>query len=227
MGFARQLVVEHAKGSYIVWMDGDIILSKSYIKQQVEFMERNPSVGVAVGSFGVLENDNWIAALENLEYVIQSLNHNEGPTSKLLGTEGAIFRVAAVRGVGGFNKKIKGAQEDRDLAYRLKKAKWDFNVTKAVFYERQRDTWKALYKQYYWYGYGLHYMQSVHADRNRATDMSESNDRVVFSLYAYKLTHRKIVFLLPLNYVFKKTALLVGFIMAHIDGYGHIYKAKE
>ena len=46
-------------------------------------------------------------------------------------------------------------------------------------------------------------------------------DRIVFSFVAYKLTHRKVVFLLPLNFAFKKTALLTGFMSAHIDGYGH------
>jgi glycosyltransferase involved in cell wall biosynthesis len=222
LGFARQIVVEHAKGKYIVWVDGDILLSENYLQKQVDFMAKNPTIGGAVGSFGFLEDDNWIATLENIGYVIDALKHRGKLTTRIIGTEGAIFRVDALRQVGGFNKKIKGAQEDRDVAYRMKKAGWIFGVTCAVFCERQRSTWRELWKQYYWYGYGLHFMQSINTERTRSSETEESNDRIILSFLAYKLTRKKVVFLLPLNYVFKKTAFLVGYLMAHFDGYGHL-----
>jgi hypothetical protein len=38
---------------------------------------------------------------------------------------------------------------------------------------------------------------------------------------AYELTHKKMIFLLPLHYLFKRMAWLLGFIEAHVDGYGH------
>jgi glycosyltransferase involved in cell wall biosynthesis len=221
LGFARQLVVKHAKGKYVIWVDGDIILSKNYVRQQVNFMQQNPSAGIIVGSFGILPDDNWVAALENMGYVIDSLKHqnDDRETSKLLGTEGAAFRLDAIKQVGGFNPNIRGAQEDIDLAYRIKKAGWKFYITHAVFFERQRATWKALWKQHYWNGYGLHLIQHLHKGRNVISD--KSIDRIIFSVSAYKLTHRKIIFLMPLNFVFKKSALLMGLTMAHLDGYGH------
>ena len=43
LGFARQIVVDHAKGKYVVWVDGDILLSKNYLRHQVDFMENNPN----------------------------------------------------------------------------------------------------------------------------------------------------------------------------------------
>lgn len=219
LGFARQVVVDNACGEYIVWVDGDIVLSKGYVKQQVDFMEQHPSVGIAVGSFGLLQGDNWIATLENIGYVIDSSRHHGTLTSKLLGTEGSIFRVEAIREAGNFDSNIKGAQEDIDIAYRIRAAGWKLGITNAVFYERQRRTWKALWKQHSWYGYGLHFIQHKNKGRNLFVDRSV--DRIPFSFLAYKLTHRKVVFLLPLNFIFKKIALLYGFVMAHMDGYGH------
>jgi len=159
LGFARQIVVARASGDYIIWVDGDIILSKDYVRNQVEFMETHPSVGIAVGSLGLLDGDNWVATLENVGYVIDSQRHHDKPTSKLLGTEGSIYRIEAVRQVGGFDPNIRGAQEDMDVAYRIRKVGWGLHITKAMFYERQRRTWKAIWRQHYWYGYGLHFMQ--------------------------------------------------------------------
>jgi glycosyltransferase involved in cell wall biosynthesis len=220
LGFARQIVVDKAVGKYIVWVDGDIILSKNYVKEQVDFMEHNPCVAVAAGSFGLLTDDNLVAFLENIGYVIDSLRHQGKPTSKLLGTEGSILRVKAARMVGGFDPQIKGAQEDTDLAFRMYLAGWKFHNTKSIFYERQRNTWSALWKQHFWYGYGLHFAQ--HKNKGRNIFINKPHDRIILSFEAYKLTRRKVVFLLPLNFIFKKTALLFGFLKAHMDSYGHI-----
>jgi glycosyltransferase involved in cell wall biosynthesis len=219
LGFARQIVVDNATGEYIVWVDGDVILSEEYIRRQVDFMEHHTDVGVAVGSFGFLPDDNWVAMLENVGYVIDSARHQGKVTSNLLGTEGSIVRSQAIRMAGGFDSNIKGAQEDLFVSYNLRSKGWKFYVTDAVFYERQRKTLAALWKQHVWYGYGLHYVQHKNKGRNMLAD--KSNDRIIFSSQAYRLTHRKVVFLLPFNFIFKKIALLFGFVMAHIDGYGH------
>lgn len=219
LGLARQIVVDNAGGKYIIWVDGDIILSKDYVEQQVNFMEQHPSVGIAVGSFDILQGDNWVAALENIGYVLDSSKNRGKLTSKLLGTEASIFRVEAIRKVGGFDRNIKGAQEDIDIAYRIKTAGWQLHITNAVFYERQKRTWKALWNQHFWYGYGLHFVQ--HKNKGRNLFLDRTVDRIPLSFLAYKLTHRKVVFLLPFNFIFKKTALLFGFVTAHVNGYGH------
>ena len=57
LGYARQVVVDNALGTYIVWVDGDVILSRSYISQQVDFMERHPQAGITQGAFGFLNDD--------------------------------------------------------------------------------------------------------------------------------------------------------------------------
>lgn len=224
LGFARQMVVDHAKGSYILWVDGDVLLSRSYLKQQVAFMENHLSIGIAIGSFGILTDDNWIATLENIGYVIDCLKHRGKVTSKLIGVGGAIFRVKAARQVGGFNQEIKGAHEDMDIAYRLRNAGWKFYITTAILYHRQRTTWKALWRQQYWYGYGFHFFQSTHKSHNLIFD--KAVERTILTSLAYKLTHRKVVFLLPIHFAIKKTVFILGYLSAHITGYGHSASPK-
>ena len=222
LGFARQIVVDNALGEYIVWVDVDILLSQNYIKDLVDFMERNSSIAIAVGSFGLMPNDNWVAILESIGYVVESLKHSGQETSNLLGTKGSIFRVTAIKSVGGFDINIKGAQEDLDVAHKLKSNGWKFFITNAMLYEKQRTTWSAIWKRHFWYGYGLHFIKHKHKKRNMFND--KTNDRIVISSLAYKLTHRKVVFLLPLNFFFRKTALILGFLSAHLNGYGHNHK---
>jgi glycosyltransferase involved in cell wall biosynthesis len=222
LGFARQLVVDNARGDYILWVDSDLALSKSYLRQLVAVMEAHPSVGVAIGSYGILTDDNWISTLENIGYVIDSLNNRGKETLRVIGTGGSILRVEAVRNAGGFNQEIEGAHEDMDLAYRLRKNGWKFYVADATLYHRQRKTWKDFWKQQYWYGYGLHFFQSAHKDHNLLTD--KAVDRILFSSQAYKLSHRKVVFLLPIHFFVKKTVLFLGYFSAHLAGYGHSVK---
>ena len=219
LGFARQVVVDNALGKYIVWVDGDILLSPQYIEEQVVFMEQNPRVAIAIGSYGLISNNNWIALLESIGYVIESLKHNGKETSNFLGTRGSIFRVSAIKSVGGFDLTIIGAQEDLDVSRKISSIGWKLFVTNSTFYEKQKTTWNAIWERHYWYGYGLHFIKHKHKERNLFID--KSNDRIIISSLAYKLTHRKVVFLLPLNFVLRKIALLFGFLKSHFDEYGH------
>ena len=223
LGFARQVVVDNALGKYIVWVDGDIILSRSYIKQQVDFMEQNPNAAIAAGSFGLLSDDNWVALLENVCYVIDSIRHQGKETSRLLGTEASIVRTEAIKMAGGFDSNIKGALEDSDLVSRImvNPPGWKFYITNSIFYERQRNTWGAIWSQHFWYGYGFHFIKHKNQGQKTVSTSERSNDRIIMSSEAYRLSHRKAVFLLPLAYIFKRAAFLFGFSMAHLDGYGH------
>ncbi len=219
LGSARNLVVNNANGDYIIWVDGDMFLSKDYVEQQVKFMEQNSSAGIVGGCFGICPEENWVAALENISYVVSRLRQSGKSTSSMLGAGGSIFRVKAIREVGGFNCNIKGAYEDIDIAHRIRSAGYSFHVTNALFYHKQKRTWKNLWKSNFWYGYGLHFF--LHEKQGLSVFRDRSEEGLPLFFLAYKLTRRKVVFLLPLNFVFKKIAVIFGFLEAHWDGYGH------
>jgi len=226
LGTARQMVLEDARGKYIVWVDGDMILPKDNVSKQVEFMEKNPKVGKARSRWGLIDERNWVADLESL----RTMERNDfdpqqkAATSKFVGIGGSICRVEALKEAGGFDEHIKGAGEDIDIAIRLKGKGWVLSKSHAKFYHRFRRTWKGLWNQYFWYGYGMHYVNHKHKGLFpywAEIPLIAFIAGILRSFDVYQITHKKLSFLLPFQYIFKKSAWCFGVLKSHIDGYGH------
>lgn len=232
LGAARQIVVDNAQGKYIIWVDGDMILPTNYVFSQVQFMEANPPVGIAGGKYDVHLGQGLAADLENIVYVVDS-KYGEKGASKfgyLPGTEGAIYRVDAIRTIGGFDTKMKGAAEDTEVAYRMKANGWKLAVNKTTFTESTRQSWVSLWKQYEWYGRGGHFI--YHKDRSmitlwKMTPLAGFLAGLIRLPGAYEVTGQKRFFLLPIHYTFKRVGWYVGFLKGHFEGYGHFAKLKR
>jgi glycosyltransferase involved in cell wall biosynthesis len=216
LGYSRNVVVNNANGEYIIWVDYDMTLPKDFVRKQVEFMDKNPDVAVGKGRIGLLATTNLVAYLENVEDLIELLEYESKMVHVSLGTGGAIYRVKAIRKIGGFNEKIKGVGEDLDIEHKIRESGWLLEMTAAEFCEsaRPRDSWRKLWEKYYWYGSGgrkvfnkinPHIMlYGMFPPTILLTVVSRSCD-------AYRLTCKKVVFLLPLQWVFKRIAWLIGF----------------
>ena len=227
LGIARQIVVNKASGKYIVWLDADMILPADYLENQVLFMEKYSNVGIAGAKYNVNMGNGLAADLENIVYAVDSVFKQRAEASKfgyLPGAEGAIYRVNAVRQVGGFDTRINGAAEDTEMAYRVKAHGWDLAVTRERFTESTRATWLSLWSQYVWYGRGGHYI--YHKDPSmlslwKMSPIAGFLAGILRSPGAFLLTHKGSFFLLPFHYTFKRVAWFVGFCSAHFKGYGH------
>jgi len=221
LGFARQIVVDNATGDYIIWVDGDMILAKDHVSKQVEFMEENPKVGIAGGKFQSYPGENWVAALESIEWIVLDYMHGNKASRRpiLHRAGGSIYRVEAIKQIGGFDIRIKGALEDLDAEYRMGDAGWlIYFITDAIFYDKRKETLKDIWVENFWYGYGGHYFMHKH---KRPVQVSAILQEFRRTAIAYKLMRRKMVFLLLFQYFFKKIAWFFGFLRAHLDGYGH------
>lgn len=226
LGMARQMVIEYAVGKYVLWVDGDMILPESYVRRQVQFMENHRSVGIAGGKYAVHMGDGIVPDLENVVYVVDSVYGEKGASKfgYLPGTEGAIFRMEAIKQIGGFDVKMDGAAEDTEVAYQIRSKGWELAVTNEVFAESTRTSWLSLWKQYAWYGRGGHFI--FHKNNTMITlwmmtPLVGFFAGIIRVPGAYLLTHRTSIFLLPIHYTFKRFAWLFGFLKAHISGYGH------
>jgi glycosyltransferase involved in cell wall biosynthesis len=213
LGQARRTVVENAKGRYVVWVDGDMELPRNFVRKQVEFMDANPHVGIGKGKYGLNRKDKLVAALENMEFLIDF--HVEGETdSKSLGTSGCIYRTFAIRQAGGFDPNMKGVGEDMDAEYRVRQHGWKLYVTDAVFYEKRRESWRSLWNEYFWHGFGWTSLLNKNRDMVNIVKLIPPFAVMVEVTRipkAYKLTSQKAAFLLPLHYVFKRIAWFFGF----------------
>ncbi|MGD6850510.1 MAG: glycosyltransferase [Candidatus Bathyarchaeia archaeon] len=227
LGIARQMVVQKANGKYIVWLDADMTLANDYLQNQVAFMEQHPEVGIAAGKYNVHFGHGLAADLENIVYAVDSVFEQRAKASKfgwLPGAEGAIYRVEAVREVGGFDTSINGAAEDTEIAYRVKSKGWELKTTNERFTESTRATWLSLWRQYIWYGRGAHYIHHKDPDSISIWKLAPLGGFIAGVLRtpnAYLLTHRASTFLLPIHYTYKRFAWLFGFYDAHRNGYGH------
>lgn len=219
LGKARNIVVQNARGQYVIWVDGDMKLARGHVRKQVEFMDNNPKVGAAKARYKLLNGRKIVAILENSRTF-----YLEPENSKIFGTGGSIYRVKAIREVGGFDERISGAGEDIDILLRIQQKGWLLSRTEAEFYERFKESWRDLWLQYYWWGYGAHYVWHKH---KRAISVIPRLPPISFLigfvrfLFAFKLYGRAIYVLLPVQNVFKNVAWCVGFIMSHNGGVGH------
>ena len=224
LGYSRNVVVANAEGCFILWVDGDMVLSKDYVKEQVDFMKRYPKVGIAKGKQSLELGGNLLATLETYSRAAGGMIDyaSEKAQSKPLGTGGCIYRAEAIRQVGGFDENITGYGEDFDAEYRIRKAGWLLCTTDVQFrdYERGRISWKDLWCRYLKRGYDAHRFSR---ERKGMIDFYKMLPPAAFlaglfhSLKIYRLTSRKVAFLLPFQYVFKMTAWCLGFIKGSLD----------
>jgi glycosyltransferase involved in cell wall biosynthesis len=225
LGYARNLIVNKADGEYLLFVDADEILTPKYIEKQVQAMENNPNLGITAGVFRTLPN-NLILNLEVAPNIVNQKSYGKPKsfiwkTEKLIGTGGTTFRTQAIRQVNGFDENIKGAGEDTDLVLRIKKAGWLLQPNSAELYELHGglSTPHALWKKYYWYGYGCQKSFDKTRDAFSVPRMSPLAGIVTGLLYsfpAYKFLRQKQMFLLPIHYGLKLTAWTCGFIKGQL-----------
>jgi glycosyltransferase involved in cell wall biosynthesis len=219
LGTARQIIVDKAKGKYVIWVDGDVILPSGYFRSQVEFMEKNSLVGATRG----IENlPNASTSLLPILECTRKLSYYRSTEKTTLSTFAGTFRTSAMRMAGGFDKCIKGAGEDIDLAYGMREKGWSLKINQAPFYAIYRSNWKELREQSEWYGYGGYY---VFQKRKTFEDFWARILPIGFFVgirdffIAYRASGAKIAILLPFYRLLRDFFWWVGFFRAYFDNY--------
>jgi len=220
LGASRQIVVERAMGDYIVWIDADLMLRTNFIRKHVEFMEKNPSIGAASPKRIASGKRTIVSILESMNALLVN------PNPKAIGTGGAIFRIKALRQIGGFDINIKGAGEDQDVSHRIRMSGWQLSRnSSSELYHTMKGTWKSLWDRHFWYGYGTHFLFHKYKMQMSPWEHLPPIALVIGfknSRQIYDLTHEKKFFVLaPLYYLFRSIARSCGFIRAHLACYGH------
>jgi GT2 family glycosyltransferase len=196
-----------------------MVLDKSFVRKQTEFMENNLNIGIAKGTCGVQHTKKYVEFFEDVSYFAFCFR-NKGEKAKVLGTGGSIYRSDVVRKVGGFDDKFRGVGEDIDLEARIRSIGWQLYMrTDALFYEKRRSSWRSLWKEYFWHGYGGYQMYRKTRGILSLYQLNPLAGFFVGALYstiAFGLVYRKIVFLLPFQYGFKRIAWSFGFFSCQV-----------
>ncbi|MCW3984543.1 MAG: glycosyltransferase family 2 protein [Candidatus Bathyarchaeota archaeon] len=213
----RQIALDYAEGDYILWVDDDLVLNKDYVRNQICFMEKNDKVGAARGFYNNFSNESVLDILDFL-FLLQPKKIN------YIGTGGSIFRLKALKKVGGFDTKIRGAGEDIDISLRIMKSGWILATnTSARLHNRQLKTLKVLWKKNLGYGYANHFLYQKHKDLQIILRFFPPFTLLSGTKMAgkvYKLVGMRKVFVIPVINFFIISAQGLGFIRAQMDGYG-------
>lgn len=221
LGPARNTVVDTASGKYIIWLDGDMTFPFDHVRKQVEFMERNPNLAIGKSKLSKIVAKNVAVYLELLPKIVDDAKSCESERRglKFPGTGGAIYRVEAIRQVGGFDNCLRGAGEDQEAAYRLSAAGWLFAQSPTFCCEVREGKWNSLWNRYFWRGQGSYYL---YRKNRKIFSVSKMNPIAGFISgllqisAAYRKTGNKYVFLLPIHISFKMTAWSLGFLKASV-----------
>jgi len=223
LGGTRQMAVDNAEGDYILWVDDDLALSKDFVRNQVEFMEKNPNVGAAKGVGVEIASQSTILSIAAFGSILDI--YSKAP--KKIGTGGSIYRLKALESVRGFDTRINGAGEDIDVSRRVLEKGWNLSINNSakLFKKDLPTTPKSLWKKNRWYGYSKHFLFHKYVDLWSLIDyFPPLNFYVGFKMSCsiYRLTNMKKAFFFPFFYFYGTTANFFGFVSAHLDGYGHV-----
>lgn len=221
LGESRNIVVDNAQGDYIIWVDGDMLLSKNYVRKMVEYMETHPRVGIAKGIYLLRPGPNLFATLEIYSRAIGALKALNGRQIKHLGTGGSIYRLKPIKEIGGFNKNIKGYGEDWDLEKRIRAAGWLFGIVEVWWqdYERFGLSYRELWRRYIRRGYDAYYLCQENPYVVKFHKMLPLVGLVSGLLnisIVYKKVGKKIILFLPFFHMFKMAAWCLGFLIAKL-----------
>ena len=226
IGHARNIVVTNAGGDYILWVDGDMVLSKDYTRTLVEFMEKHQKVGIVKGKQSLKPEGNLLAILETYSRAAGKMidYQSEKARTKSLGTGGSLYRKNIIQQVGGFDENLKRYGEDFDLEIRIRNAGWSLSTTyaKCLDYERRGITWKTLWIKYWIRGFYSHYFLHKNIGMIVHYRMFPPAAFLVGLLQAnklFRLTRDKAVFLLPFHNFLKMFVWYMGYIKAHFLSY--------
>lgn len=186
-------------------------------------MEENLKIGFA-GVKIVPLGRSIVSRLQGYQWVIPASDWRKaGYFMGKTGIQGTICRVEAIRSVGGFDLSIEGAGEDVDLFIRMRLTDWEIGSNNGTrIYHYMRDTWRSLYKESVWWGYGTAYIASKHKTlfpslKRRAGFAIV--DCVKLTFKSFRLTKDLACVMMPIHYGLRRLGFLVGHIRAHKSGY--------
>lgn len=226
LGYARNLVLSKTPDNYVLWVDGDMVLSKFFVKTLINFMQNHDSAAIVKGRHKLACEIDAVSTLEVYSRAQQHLVDYQSSKSrfKSLGTGGALYRVDVAREVGGFDEGLKFYGEDWDIELRIRDAGWSLHIVVADFFDGERCgmNWSILWKKYWIRGYYAHYFFHKNRDllkKHTVLPIAAAFSGLLRSPKIYRSVHKKFVFMLPLHSFFKMSAWCVGYVKSHFVSY--------
>ncbi len=119
---------------------------------------------------------------------------------------------------GGFDVRFRIAAEDAMITRAMHEKGWSFAVNPdAWVYHAARSSWKGLWKEYFWWGFGAFMVRErfPHTVRPwRFYPPMALASGIVNALRAAKYTGSAASLIIPIHYLYKRTAWTYGYLKA-------------
>ncbi|PJF41480.1 MAG: glycosyltransferase family 2 protein [Chloroflexi bacterium] len=148
--------LEHARGDYIIRVDGHTIIAPDYIKQCVTTLQQTgaANVGGAMNPVGITAFGKAIAAAGKSPFAVPTTFHHSETACYTDTVYMGAWPRTVFEQIGGFNPQLV-TNQDYELNYRIRANGGAIYFNPAIqsqYYSRQ--TLRSLMRQYYRYGRG-------------------------------------------------------------------------
>jgi len=149
LSYARQLGAEKASGSYIFYVDSDVILPDGCLRTMMDEMKTRAYSGICAQVIALKNGSYWARAED--QHLRMRFNR-EGEARSIVTMASIYGRDTILR--YGFDPFFVNASEDGDLCYRLRRNGLLLGISSAFVYHQHRATLSNFIKQRVGYGRG-------------------------------------------------------------------------
>lgn len=141
---------KHARGEYIVGIDGDAVLDYNALEYIVETMENNPDVGAVTGNPRVRNRSTILGKLQVAEFssIIGLIKRSQSMAGTLFTVSGVIMciRKDIWREIGGWSENM--ITDDIDISWKVQTSGYEIIYEpRALCWVLMPETLRGLYKQ--------------------------------------------------------------------------------
>jgi len=219
LGYARRIGVEKSSEEFIGFIDSDMVTKPEWIQVLLSAL-KDPAVAGVEDSQECGNPDSLPARLEFYAWRLFWKRRSKFQFQISIGTANSMWKRSALIKVGNFDPAFRYTSEDVDISYRLRRAGFKLvKVYDPLSYHFWRATWKDLWSQYFWYGYGARQLREKHKDLKFPWRiwLVMPYSCVKMSLQACFYFHDLAGVALGLHYFYKMISWLLGYLRRKIS----------
>lgn len=150
-GYVRNLALKKAKGSIIIFIDDDVIISEKWFEKLIEPFQDEKTGAVGGSILPDMSDINVVGkCISFLGFPAGGLKryletNGQSCETELISTGNCAFRADLAKEVGGFDKLLRWGGEDQEFFSRMSSRSRTIFIPQAIVFHKQRDSLKEVF----------------------------------------------------------------------------------